>query len=227
MENEPTGPSAADILAGKATGGTDVTAAPAPAAPTGDAAPSLLNQTPEATATETPATEEPKQEEDSREPTGAPEAYEDFTLPEGIEVDAARADEFKAVAKELNLTQAQAQKLVDIQATREAQAAKAQAEAWTQLRADWEGKVKADPEIGGKALGENLAHAKKALDRFGTPALRDALEMMGWGSHPEMVRFVARVGRELGEGSMHGGGSASAPAKPLHYDLYPTMRKEG
>jgi len=36
-------------------------------------------------------------------PQGAPEAYEDFSVPEGVELDAELLGEFKNVAKELNL----------------------------------------------------------------------------------------------------------------------------
>lgn len=45
-------------------------------------------------------------------PQGAPERYE-FTAPEGSELDAAVTDAFAGVAKELNLTQEAAQKVVD------------------------------------------------------------------------------------------------------------------
>ena len=57
--------------------------------------------------------------------TGAPESYADFTMPEGIKIDLAAMEKFTPMAKELNLTQDQAQKLVDIQATMMAEAGQA------------------------------------------------------------------------------------------------------
>jgi len=48
-------------------------------------------------------------------PEGAPEKYEAFKVPEGVTIDETAATEFGALAKELNLTQENAQKLVDYQ----------------------------------------------------------------------------------------------------------------
>ena len=65
--------------------------------------------------TEQAETDQPE-EEQSEEKPGAPEEYADFTLPEGMEADPDLIAEFKAEAKRLNLSQEDAQKLVDIQA---------------------------------------------------------------------------------------------------------------
>ncbi|ECV7263739.1 TPA: peptidase, partial [Salmonella enterica subsp. enterica serovar Strathcona] len=46
-------------------------------------------------------------------PPGAPEKYA-FTAPEGQELDTSALAQFEPVARELNLTQEQAQKLVDV-----------------------------------------------------------------------------------------------------------------
>ena len=52
--------------------------------------------------------------EDKKEaPAGAPEKYEAFTLPEGYEVDEQLLNEFTPTLKELGLTQAAAQKVMD------------------------------------------------------------------------------------------------------------------
>ena len=48
------------------------------------------------------------------EPQGAPDEYADFTLPEGIEIDPDGLGNLKALAKDLNLTQEQAQKVADL-----------------------------------------------------------------------------------------------------------------
>lgn len=49
-----------------------------------------------------------------RESIGAPEGYESFNMPEGLVIDQAMLDKFLPIARELNLTQLQAQKLVDL-----------------------------------------------------------------------------------------------------------------
>jgi hypothetical protein len=57
--------------------------------------------------------DKPKEE---AQPVGAPEKYEDFKLPEGMPVNKEMTEGFKSVAKKLNLTQSQAQDLVDFSA---------------------------------------------------------------------------------------------------------------
>src|SRR5687767_12536146 len=79
--------------------------------------------------------------------TGAPEKYEDFTLPEGIELDQAAMEGFLPVAKELNLTQEQAQKLVDLQTAYVKNAADAQAKAWDKQLTEWADAARADKEF--------------------------------------------------------------------------------
>ena len=69
----------------------------------------------------------------------APEKYE-FAAPEGQALDANALAVFEPIAKELGLTQEQAQKLVDIYPQIQQQ----QAEAWSKQVADWGEQVKAD-----------------------------------------------------------------------------------
>lgn len=74
-----------------------------------------------------------------------------------------------------------------------------------QTRTQWAKDAMADPEIGGgqAKLNQNLATAAKALDRFGTPALREMLDETGIGNHPELIRAWAKVGKAISEDSFH------------------------
>src|SRR5882762_10933205 len=54
-----------------------------------------------------------KEPEGEKPPAGAPEKYEDFKLPDGYKMDETASKEVTAMFKELNLSQDQAQKLVD------------------------------------------------------------------------------------------------------------------
>ena len=58
-------------------------------------------------------TAQPAAESQKNEAPAVPEAYE-FTMPEGVALDKAASDEFSAVAKELKLDQATAQKVADV-----------------------------------------------------------------------------------------------------------------
>lgn len=127
----------------------------------------------------------------------APEKYE-FAAPEGQELDANALSVFEPIAKELGLTQEQAQKLVDIYPQIQQQ----QAEAWSKQGEEWREQVKSDKEIGGDKYTANVGNAQKALDQFGSPALREYLETTLLGNHPELVRFFAKVGKAVSEDTM-------------------------
>ncbi|MGO1171213.1 MAG: peptidase [Serratia liquefaciens] len=138
----------------------------------------------------------------------APEKYE-FAAPEGQELDANALSVFEPIAKELGLTQEQAQKLVDIYPQIQQQ----QAEAWSKQVADWGEQVKADKEIGGDKFTASVGLAQRALDQFGNPELREYLQASGLGNHPALVRFCAKVGKSMAEDSFvvpNQGGQRSA-----------------
>ncbi len=143
-----------------------------------------------------------------------PETY-DLKMPEGVELDQAAAAEFTAIAKELKLDQAAAQKLADVGA----KMAQRQVEAHAKLVESWAEQVKTDNEIGGDKLAENLGVARKALEAFGTPGLRDVLNATGLGNHPEVIRAFYKVGKAISEDRFVGGapkgGTADDPAKKL------------
>lgn len=126
-----------------------------------------------------------------------PEEYADFNLPEGMEVDTEMLGAFKEEAKELGLTQEQAQKLVDRYVKGADLAVEKQVEQWKSVQKEWVNAVKADDEIGGKDMDEKIAVANQAITQFGTKELVDALQMHGYGNHPEVVRFMYRVGKQL------------------------------
>lgn len=121
-----------------------------------------------------------------------PESY-DFKMPEGVELDKAAADEFTAIAKELKLDQATAQKVADVGA----KMAQRQADAHAKLVETWVEQVKTDKDIGGDKLDENLAVARKALEKFGTPELRDVLNSTGLGNHPAVIKAFYNAGKAV------------------------------
>lgn len=138
----------------------------------------------------------------------SPEKYE-FAAPEGQELDANALSVFEPIAKELGLTQEQAQKLVDIYPQIQQQ----QAEAWSKQIAEWGEQVKADKEIGGDKFTASVGLAQRALDQFGNPELREYLQVSGLGNHPALVRFCTKVGKSMAEDSFvvpNQGGQRSA-----------------
>lgn len=115
-----------------------------------------------------------------------------FDMPEGVTLDEGDLAKFTDIAKELKLPADAAKKFVDLAAQREI----ARAEAFAKQVEDWGTQVKADPELG---KSENLAIAKKTIDTFGTPELRDLLNSSGMGNHPEVIRMALKIGKSISE----------------------------
>lgn len=153
---------------------------------------------------------------------GAPEKYE-FKLPEGAQADEALLSEFTPLAKELNLSQDQAQKLVDLYAKTQGAAQKSVADHWDNLNKEWQGKVSSDKEYGGADLDKNVAIAKKAIDAFGTPELKDALNLTGVGNHPEIVRFFYRVGKAISDDKFDTGNAKTNAPRDAAKLLFPNQ----
>lgn len=145
---------------------------------------------------------EKKKDEKDKKPEGAPEKYE-FTAAEGVELDTEALKDFEPLARELNLNQEQAQKLVDMYGTKLLpMVQKQQAEAWQKQTEGWAESVKADKEIGGDKLNSNLSAAQRALDQFGTPELKEYLNGTGLGNHPELVKAFIKIGKAMSEDNM-------------------------
>lgn len=164
-----------------------------------------VTDTPATEVQETPGTETAK-------PADAEVVY-DFKVPEGVELDAAMTDEFKAIAKELKLPADAAQKVVDLAAKRE----QARADAFVKQVDDWAKALPADKEFGGDAYQENMAVAKKTIDTFGSPELVSLLNSSGMGNHPEVVRLAFKIGKALSEDTFVKGKQVP-PAKSSFYE---------
>lgn len=157
---------------------------------------------------------------DKAEKAGAPEKYE-FVKPEGSNMDDAGIEAFSEVAKELDLSQEAAQKILDKMAPL---AAKRQADAIESAKAAWTESAKADKEFGGDKLNENLAVAKKALETFGSPELRTLLNESGLGNHPEIIRAFFKAGKSISEDRVVPAGTgAPRGARDAAKALYPSQ----
>jgi hypothetical protein len=126
---------------------------------------------------------------------GAPEKYE-FKAPEGVVYDSNLLAAFEAGAKDANLPQDAAQKLLDQMSPR---LQERQTEQVAAIRKDWFEQSKADKDFGGDKLEANLGIAKKALDTFGSPELNKLLVSTGLGNHPEIIRIFYKAGMALSE----------------------------
>ena len=148
----------------------------------------------------------------------APEKYE-FKAEKGREFDDQVLKVYGDVARELDLSQEAAQKVLDKVAPVLHQRSVERIQA---IRAEWTRQSETDKEIGGDAFPANLKVANEALARFGTPGLVQLLNESGLSNHPEMIRAWAKVGRGTGEDGFVPGGKQSAQ-KDLAHRLSPTL----
>ena len=148
---------------------------------------------------------------------GAPEKY-DWKNPEGKEYDPAFLDEYGKVAKELDLSQGKAQELIDKMTPVVQQR---QTEAIQKEIKQWEETSRNDQEFGGNNLSENLGVAKTALDKYGTPELKQLMNQSGLGNHPEVIRFFYRVGKAIGvDGFVNGKQGDQQPRQSYAQQVY-------
>ena len=155
-----------------------------------------------------------------------PTQYE-FKAPDGRSFDSEVIKAYGDVAKELNLPQEAAQKMLDkigpVLQDRQSQQL-------SEIRNSWVSDSRADKEFGGEKLQENLAVARKALDSFGTDELRALLNESGLENHPEVIRLLYRAGRAISSDRyVSGATTGGKPATPKSFNeaaafLYPNQR---
>lgn len=126
--------------------------------------------------------EKPKEED-------KPEEYE-LTAPENSLVPKEWFDKTVQEAKEKGLTKEQAEALVNRDQS-------FMADLVTSHQAkieEWKTTAASDKEIGGTNLNKNIELARQVVEKYGTPDLKNQLEVSGYGNHPELIRLLVRIG---------------------------------
>lgn len=148
---------------------------------------------------------------------GADKAAElELKLPDGFKADEKELAEFKALAKDVGLDSAKAQKVFDKFLSRE-QARNAAAEAaYDKQVKGWEAELAKEFGFGDpKKWAESDTHLKRLFNHktFGPLALatRDQLHSAGLGSMPSAVKLLIAMGRGLADDSV--AGTSAAPSK--------------
>lgn len=189
---------AENTLIAEPQGDTDAGQQVATEALTKDAAPASTEGQEQPTGTQEP--------EAKAEAPAVPEKYE-FKFAEGVQVDEATLGAISEQAKDLGLTQEQAQKYADLKVKDQM----AQAESHHKTVADWRKASETDKEFGGEKLKENLGVARRAIDQFMTPEFKEILDKTGFGNHPEVIRTFYKVGLAISEdGKVVKGGAPKA-----------------
>lgn len=147
--------------------------------------------------------------------------------PEGATVDAKELEAVAAFATEHGLNQAQAEKVLarDL-ATRAEVVASSKAAMIEASRTVWVEQIKADKKYGGAKFAESAEIAKRAVDRFGTPALKEILNETGLGNHPELFRTFAKIGRLLADDKIIPAGTPAGGQSRMADRLYGGTAKQ-
>jgi len=165
---------------------------------------------------------------------GAPEKYEDFTLPEGFEMPAELRTEAETLLKELNLPQDKAQKAVDFFTAKMKASADASATAFADLKAGWRKDAVADTTIGTgtQIKPEVLQSVGRAIDNLGpelSKGFREAMNLTGVGDNPAFIKAFYAMAAKVTEGRPTAAQSPAPVAAPgagrtsLAAAIYPNL----
>jgi hypothetical protein len=147
----------------------------------------------------------PEQRAEFYKALGRPEKPDDYgtPLPEGLTADKLNTQKISEWKKELHdqgIPKAAAEKLIGkYLSDQHAQAKEQEAEI-----AGWEQQVRQEF---GQDFDKNLNFAKFAIKEFGSEELVAALDKTGFGSHPEMLKMLAKMGQKMGDHQAAGGGN--------------------
>ncbi len=153
---------------------------------------------------------------DAKSPDAKPLEYGEFSVPDGMEVNEDLLAGFREIGVDSELPQEQAQKLIDLYTgdlQRQAKLVEEQQEAW-------EAEIKSDPDH-----EQILGKAKKALDTLlgdseQDTATRQLLQDTPLGSHPGLIRLLAKVGTLVAEDGFVEGGKRSPEPRSLADRIY-------
>jgi len=172
-------------------------------------------------------------EESTQKPSveGAPESYGEFKVPEGQAIDEGQKQAFTTLAKDLNLTQDSAQKLVDYGAELVDKVVSDQKAQWDSVVDEWATQTKSDKELGGQNLTETQERAKRAFkDLFGAETetgdqFFKLVEDLGLGNHPVFLKGLVKYDRLTGEDKTEEGQPGQGSERSAAEVLYPNQGK--
>lgn len=180
----------------------------------------------DATGNDKQEADKPAEKDESDKPDDKPADGEDdkpveydLKAPEGVDEEA--VTQFTETAKELGLTNEQAQAVLDREASLQQSFQEQQKETWENQVEQWEQDVRNDKDMGGDKFEATMHNVKRAFEKFSTPEFTKLVNESGWGNHPELVRVFNRIGEASAE-DKHIGGERSQGEKSLAERIYPS-----
>ena len=160
-----------------------------------------------------------------------PETYT-LTLPSDAVLDASVTERTAAIARKLSLSNDAAQELLNHLVQETSSYEKTALESnqpggaeWNKRVQGWEAAALQDPEVGGSpdALKKNVVLAKRVLATYFPESISQFLDTTGYGSHPDLLRALVKIGRASSEATLvMPGSTAPAVPKTIEEIFYPT-----
>ena len=150
----------------------------------------------------------PEAGEDDKQPEsqGAPEQYADFKMPEGFTLEGETKEKVTGLFRELNLSQENAQKLIDYATERDIANKEAMLNDLSARRKEWRSTLRARPNF-----ESDLALARKGMKALvQTPEGAELFKDTWMSDHPAVFDMFVRAGKLVAEDSFdnqNGGGA--------------------
>ena len=139
-------------------------------------------------------------------------------VPEGLAVDHELVQDFGDLVGEMNLSQDQAQSLVDLQV----KAMQAQESQLAEMRQSWRAELKNDPEYGWTRFEATLDDAKAVMRRFDKSGeVLTALTTTGFGDNPAIIKMLADIKRSISEDEFVNATEKPSGKRHLYDELWP------
>lgn len=172
----------------------------------------LLNQQ----STEAGAEGEGGESKPDKASKGAPETYADFKVPDGYTLDPEIKGEVEGLFKGMNLSQADAQKLVDFYTKQTQEAMDAPYRVYREMTDGWRRDAEAHPDLKGKLgpgqeINVRIGRFLSALpDQKLASDFRSLMDLTGAGNHPAFIRVIDHLAKAVSEGT-HVNGRGPSP----------------
>ncbi len=160
---------------------------------------------------------------DGAKDTVVPDTYAAPEMPEGVVWDQGLADALAPKLKAAGITQETYNELATELARHQSEAITQQ---WAEIQTGWTEAITKDAELNANS-GAIKAAAVAGFAKFGTPAAKEAMNQLGWGNHPELVRVIGKLALAAGvtedkgvDSAASGGGERTRAER-----MYPSMTK--
>tara|TARA_R110000764_G_C11029370_1_gene385297 strand:- start:13014 stop:13745 length:732 start_codon:yes stop_codon:yes gene_type:complete len=205
------------------------------AAPAGD-----ILDTDALTGAETDATKDVLSDDDASGDEGVPDRY-DFDLTDklkeaGFEVDEGKFEKFSEAAKEMGLSQAQFQSIIEYQFEQTQGETAGAVEHWENRVQGWRDTARTDKDFGGENYDANVKQVAQTLQKFGDADLtalvrspsEDNPDGLAIGNNPAFLRFVNRISKVLSDPQLVLGEDVqkSDATEAKLRRMYPSMYKD-